>query len=138
VGRVLYSPSFPVSVISHSKVRKCTGLEVDYLKHANLYTVENTATGAVLKFLPRRGLYVCEFPHLDAEERKIPDVMEEPNEDLDDEDSQVLATTADQNKLMYTKREVFAADAARQLVQSLAYPSMADMFTMIKSGISGS
>ena len=138
VGRVLYSPSFPVSVISHSKVRKCTGLEVDYLKNANLYTVENTATGAVLKFLPRRGLYVCEFPHLDAEEKEISDVIEEPDGDSDDEDPNIFATTADQNKLLYTKREVFAADAARELVKSLAYPSMADMFTMIKSGISGS
>ncbi len=52
--------------------------------------------------------------------------------------SKVYATTADQNKLLYTKREVAAADPARHLVKAMAYPSMADMFAMIKAGIAGS
>ena len=59
----------------------------------------------------------------------------------DDEDEptpRIYATTADQNKLLYTLREIKAADAARQLVKSMAYPSMVDMFSMIKAGISGS
>ena len=57
---------------------------------------------------------------------------------MDLEDDEVFATTVDQNKLPYTKREVKAADAARHLVKSMAYPSMVDMFSMIKAGISGS
>ena len=67
--------------------------------------------------------------------------MGDDNDSEDDEDEptpRIYATTADPNKLLYTLREIKAADVARQLVKSMAYPSTVDMFSMIKAGISGS
>lgn len=132
IGRVLYSPGFPVSVLSQSKVMKHDDLDVDYIKISNKFIVSNTETGAVLTFAPKRGLYVCAFPIIADDLPALGD-----DNDSDDEDeptSRIYTTTAEQNKLLYTKREVDAADNARQLVQSLAYPSMSDMFAMIKAG----
>ena len=91
----------------------------------------------MLTFAPKRGLYVCAFPIITDD---LP-LLGEDNDSEDDEDEpspRIYTTTAERNKLLYTKREVDAADKARQLVQSLAYPSMSDMFAMIKAGISGS
>lgn len=137
IGRVLYSPNFPVSVLSQSKVMKHIELDLDYVKICNKFIVSNTKTGAVLTFAPKRGLYVCAFPIITDD---LP-LLGEDNDSEDDEDEpspRIYTTTAERNKLLYTKREVDAADKARQLVQSLAYPSMSDMFAMIKAGISGS
>jgi hypothetical protein len=57
IGRALYSPSFPVSVISQHD-----DLDVDYLKTMDRNSVTNTLTEEQLTFLPRCGLYVCAFP----------------------------------------------------------------------------
>lgn len=135
IGRVLYSPSFPVSVISQSKAVKHEDLDVDYLKTMDRYSVTNTMTGEQLTFLPRCGLYVCAFPCTDDD---VPVLGVDYESDEEEHVSNVYATAADQNKLLYTKREVAAADAARHLVKAMAYPSMADIFAMIKVGITGS
>jgi hypothetical protein len=112
-------------------------LDVDYVKICNKFIVSNTETGAVLTFAPKRELYVCVFPIIADDLPPLGD--DNDSEDDEDEPSpRIYTITAEQNKLLYTKREVDAADKARQLVQSLAYPSMSDMFAMIKAGISGS
>ena len=135
IGRVLYCPDFMVSVISQSRVVKNKRLDLDYCKVDDQYCVTDIASGVSLSFLPKHGLYVCNFP--DQEDLPSDDLPPElVPMDLDDDE--VFATTVDQNKLPYTKREVKAADAARHLVKSMAYPSMVDMFSMIKAGISGS
>ena len=74
-----------------------------------------------LNFLPKHGLYVCDFPG----QKELPlndlPVLGDDNDSDDDEDEptpRICATTADQNKLLYTLREVKAADASRQLVKS--------------------
>ena len=56
IGRVLYSPGFPVSVLSQSKVMKHDDLDVDYIKISNKFIVSNTETGAVLTFAHSRRL----------------------------------------------------------------------------------
>jgi hypothetical protein len=82
----------------------------------------------VLTFAPKRGLYVCAFPI-------IADALPPLGDDSDSEDDEdepsprIYTTTAEQNKLLYTKREVDAADKAKQLVQSLAYGALAAMRT---------
>ena len=135
IGRVLYSPSFPVSVISQSKAVRHDDLDVCYQKTMDRYSVTNTVTGEQLTFLPRCGLYVCVIP---CAEDDLPALGDDYESDEEEHASNVFATTADQNKLLYTKREVAAADAARHLVKAMAYPSMADMFALIKAGIAGS
>jgi len=135
IGRFLYSPFFPVSVISQSKAVKHDDLDVDYLKTMDRYSVTNTLTGDQLTFLPRCGLYVCAFP---CTEDDMPALGDDYESDEEEHMSNVYATTADQNKLLYTKREVDAADAARHLVKAMAYPSMSDMLALIKARIAGS
>jgi len=114
---------------------KHADLDVDYIKISNKFIVSNTETGAVLTFAPKRGLYVCAFPIIADD---LPVLGDDNDSDDDEDEPRIYTTTAEQNKLLYTKREVDAADRARQLVQSLAYPSMSDMFALIKAGISGS
>ena len=136
IGRVLYCPDFVVSVISQSRVVKNRRLDLEYSKKHDEYSVTDVASGISLNFRPSHGLYVCKFPDAAKLPRNdMPPVAEE----LDDPDQDdVFAMTAEQNKMLYTKRDIQAADAARNLVKALAYPSMADMFAMIKAGISGS
>jgi len=136
IGRVLYCPDFMVSVISQSRIVKNRRLDLAYLKQEDEYCITDIASGVGLHFVPKHGLYVCDFPGEEDLPRNDLPPDAAPMEDSGDEE--VFATTADQNKLPYTKREVKAADAARHLVKAMAYPSMADMFAMIKAGISGS
>ena len=61
VGTVLYSASFPMSVLSQSSIIKQHGLEVSYDQSLDRYTAGNPVIGALLTFLPHCGLYVCDM-----------------------------------------------------------------------------
>jgi hypothetical protein len=61
VGTVLYSASFPMSVLSQSSITKQHGLEVSYDQLLDRYTVGNPVIGTLLTFLPHCGLYVCDM-----------------------------------------------------------------------------
>ena len=61
IGRVLYSPDFMVSVISQSRIVKNRCLDLDYLKAEDKYRVTEILSGVSLNFLPKHGLYVCDF-----------------------------------------------------------------------------
>jgi len=62
VGTVLYSASFPMSVLSQSSITK-HGLEVSYDQSLDRYTIGDPVIGALLTFLPQCGLYVCDMMH---------------------------------------------------------------------------
>jgi hypothetical protein len=62
IGRVLYCPDFMVSVISQSRVVKNQRLDLEYMKDEDEYCVTDIASGVSLNFLPKHGLYVCNFP----------------------------------------------------------------------------
>ena len=99
---------------------KYVAFDVDYVKISNKFIVSNSETGAVLTFAPKRGLYVCEFPIIAD---KLPSLGDDNDcEDDDDEPSpRIFTTTAEQNKLLYTKRKQ-KSDVASLFEYRLAIP----------------
>ena len=110
----------------------CDVTGVDNLKVEDKYRIADISSGVSLNFLPKHGLYT--YDSLGQKDLLLDDLpaLGDDNDIEDDEDEstpRIYATTADQNKLLYTLREIKAADAARQLVKSMAYLSMIDMFS---------
>ena len=154
LGRpVLYCPEFMVSLFSHSEGVSDPNLELDYIKDERTFSVTNLSSGEVLRFEPRRGLYVCDMAKASDDvcdsDGDVPEMVSESDDsddsdddsdDSDDDDAAVAmtTTTVEANKLLYTKREVKGAEEAAKLMRHLAYPSPRDLYSMVQRGIDGS
>ncbi|NBR23750.1 MAG: hypothetical protein EBU08_08270, partial [Micrococcales bacterium] len=109
-GEVLFSPQANANILSLWNVQRQFQVQYDAKKNIFCVAVDG---GRVMDFKPKNRLYVHEY---------------QPSPDY------ALVQTVEQNELRYTKREVDAANAARELSKRLGYPSSKDLADLIRNG----
>ncbi|MGC9156348.1 MAG: reverse transcriptase domain-containing protein, partial [Ferrimicrobium sp.] len=113
-GEVYVSEASPANVLSFSAVRK--QLRVSYEYDADVFSVH--APEGTMEFVPFDS--GSESGHLYAYNVPYPE--------------SVLVQTVEERMKLYSRRQVAAAEAARDLERVLGYPSAASMIKMINTG----
>jgi len=108
-GEVYYCPDVNVNILGFSVLAKTMRIDYNYAQNGGTFTV-HTALRAV-RFVCERGLYVH-----------------------DSHPNHVLTATVQERESRYTKRQVEAARAARELARAMGYPSNASMIKLLQSG----
>jgi hypothetical protein len=123
-GTVMHHPDFGVNLLSQSKTVQNPNLDLDYVKAQDTFVVTDRVSGSVYRFTPKHGLYACDASQIASGECT--------------EDAAMITTTVEENKKLYTLREVKGAEAAADLERSLGFPSARDMYRLLRGGIKGS
>ena len=121
-GTVYYHPEAIANIISQTSIIDQKRLKVEYNSTNDLFTI-HINPNKEYTFTRKGGLYVCNVSYLL----------------LGTNDYNIaLVTTVTENESHFTKREVKAARAARDLKRVLGYASDHELLDLIKTGIKDS
>jgi hypothetical protein len=130
VGPVWYNPSGIVNVLSASLLRKSGKFETSYHESStgSYYLLKSKASGKSLRFDEKDGVYT-HTTEVEPVKSSINDKTKVNQYSL------ASLKTVESNEMLFTPRERLYAKRAGQLMKSMAFPSKADMISMLTAGL---
>jgi hypothetical protein len=125
-GTIYFHPRATANVLCQFDMSNVMGYKIELDSRAHSYKMSGTRTGAVYVFSEKNKLAVCACLPALRLLKSVPDF------------STALPVTVDENLRSYTKREIAAAESARELQARLGYPSDKTLCEMINKGINNS
>ena len=126
IGEVWYSPESMINILSLKLLNDHEDYEVEYScgTEGAFFVAKNSESGAEFKFEEKDGVYIF------VAEVEVADKTN-PTQSY----SLSNVATVEQNKKLYSKRQVKKAEKVKELIEAMGYPSRRDLIMMITERI---
>jgi hypothetical protein len=126
-GTIYFHPQASANVLCQFDMANKMGYRIELDARAHSYRMSGTKTGSVYVFSEKNKLAVCAcLPALQLL-KNVPNFS-----------TALQLTTVDENLRSYTKREIAAAESARELQARLGFPSDKTLCEIVNKGINNS